>query len=195
MCTDSVNSTLHPSFFSLDSPTSFIDYLSHNIHTFGRHLLELCGLNDDLWLLSPTDPHEHILSFIHPTLYAPASLFFLSNLSSRPDIAKFMFTCLPLCFPYIPSYPAYLHIISYSQPTIQASVTAQLSVGLQLTYFEPGLKYSRRPSGHRNDGVFTSRWVCGAPFGWFGARIRPLDPGSPHLDGRLDTFDLSLVSS
>ena len=78
-----MNSTCTHHTLSFDSPPLcfFNDYLSHNVHTL--KLLEPCGLNDALWLLSPDKSSMSISSHLFiPILYIPVFLVSLTLISS-----------------------------------------------------------------------------------------------------------------
>lgn len=117
LCTGSVNLTRTSSYTFL----GFLDYsnayLSHNIHTFKQHRLELCDLNDGLWPLSTNRPSISISPhLLNRALYTPA--FFLVSFpplrlcrlispNSRSLVHLFL-------FPYTLNHLVYLHIIFFS---------------------------------------------------------------------------------
>jgi len=121
LCAGSVKLTRTSSYTFL----GFLDYsnayLSHNVHTFKQHWLELCDLNDGLWLLSTNRPSisisPHLLNL---ALYIPAFFSrFLSSPAPLPlNITKFVFARSSFCF-LTPSTILYTYISFFSPPNLQ----------------------------------------------------------------------------
>lgn len=127
LCTGSVNLTRTSSYTFL----GFLDYsnayLSHNIHTFKQHRLELCDLNDGLWPLSTNRPSISISPhLLNRALYTPA--FFLVS-----------FPPLRLCRLISPNSRSLVHLFFVSLHPQPSCIPTYHFFLLQICNIEPFL--------------------------------------------------------